>query len=409
VVSLAQPYDVQTLDTLVKRVLRVESFTLGDNKQYVVRYRGRLYSEDTEAAYDQLASLVKPYGLTPLFRWDGDQHVVLLIPELKKPLPSNPRLNLILFILTVLSVLFTGALTSLPEPPSGDLGQVILAYLKAGWPFALSVIAILGSHELGHYFAGRFHGVHVTLPYFIPLPVLSPLGTMGAVISMKEPPKNRNQLLDIGIMGPLAGLLVTLPVLYIGLHLSHLETLPTTFSSGEMLQLEGNSIVYLLMKFLVFGKLLPAPSTYGSISPILYWIRYFFTGTPIPLGGTDVMISPVAFAGWAGLLVTMMNLIPAGQLDGGHMLYVLFGQKKAVRVLPFILGALVLLSFFWLGWTIWIVLILLFGRFHAEPLDLITPLGGNRKVLALLALVLFVLIFVPIPFVVAPGPLSLLR
>ncbi len=211
-----------------------------------------------------------------------------------------------------------------------DPFQAFLAIITNGWPFAVSLMAILGCHEFGHYLVGRHHGVHVTLPYFIPMP-FSSIGTMGAFINMKEPPKNRKVLLDIGIAGPLAGLVVAIPVLLIGLSLSQVTRLQV--EPGQMIQMEGNSVLYLLSKFAVFGQLLPSPATYAGVNPFLYWLRYFFSGTPLPLGGLDVNLSQVAWAGWIGLLVTAMNLIPAGQLDGGHVLYVLFGQKKA-RSLP---------------------------------------------------------------------------
>ena len=134
------------------------------------------------------------------------------------------------------------------------------------------------------------------------------------------------------------------------------------------------------------------------MSPILYWIRYFFTGQPFPWGGVDVVIHPIAFAGWAGLLVTALNLIPAGQLDGGHVLYVLLGHK-ARAFLPVILVALVLLGFVWVGWWLWAFLIFLLGRLYAEPLDQITPLNMPRKAIAILGLVIFFLVFTPIPLI----------
>ncbi len=240
---------------------------------------------------------------------------------------------------------------------------------------------------------GRYHGVHVTLPYFIPFPSL--FGTMGAFINMKEPPRNRKVLLDIGVAGPLSGLLVAIPILWIGLAMSQVTTLNIT--PGQGIQMEGNSILYLFSKFAIFGQLLPAPASYDGIDPVLYWLRYFFTATPFPMGGTDVSLSAVAWAGWAGLLVTAMNLIPAGQLDGGHMLYVLFGRKRARQIWPIVLGGLVLLGIFWTGWWLWAVLIFMLGRTYAEPLDQITPLDKRRKILAVIALVVFVLTFSPVP------------
>jgi len=387
-------------EVAVRRIMAVEDTTLGSEKQrYLVRYRGRLYSEDTSAAYDQLAEAVKPLGLTPLFRMDENRHAILMVTGVKVPNPSNPRVNLIFFILTFLSVLFTGGIMSVTTL-SNNLWENIVQFAVKGWPFAVSMIAILGSHEFGHYLAGRYHKVHVTLPYFLPLPFpLSPFGTLGAFINMKEMPRNRRILLDIGIAGPLAGLVVAIPVLLIGLSMSNLNPLPAAPLAGGagQMTMEGNSILYLLAKFSVFKQWLPEPVSFGGMQPVLYWLRYFFTAHPLPYGAMDVTLNPVAWAGWGGILITALNLIPAGQLDGGHMIYTLLGGKAAKRLLPFILAAMVGLGFVWSGWWLWAALIFLLGRVYAEPLDTITKLDPRRKALAILALVIFVLVFTPVP------------
>lgn len=392
-------YNYDDLDLAVGKILKIEDRTFGTTQQkFIVRYRGQLLNEDTIAAYDQLAEALKSSGLTPLFRWDEDRHAVILVPGMPEPKKSNPYVNLVLFIITLISVILSGALYSMDQPlPAGFL-PMLLAILKNGWPFAISMIAILGSHEFGHYLAGRYHGVHVTLPYFIPFP-FSPFGTMGAFINMKESPKNKRDLLDIGVAGPLSGFMVTIPILLLGLKLSRLDVLPMSLPQGISFSMEGNSILYLLLKYISFGKWIPAPLSYGDVSPILYWLRYFFTGQPFPLGGTDVMISPVAWAGWAGLLVTSLNLIPAGQLDGGHIMYVLLGRKKAKKLWPIIVAALVLMGLAWSGWWLWAGLIFLLGRTYAEPLDQITELNPGRKRLALLTLIVFFLAFSPVPLV----------
>jgi membrane-associated protease RseP (regulator of RpoE activity) len=133
--------------------------------------------------------------------------------------------------------------------------------------------------------------------------------------------------------------------------------------------------------------------------PFLYWVQYLFTGQPLPLGGMDVMLHPMAWAGWGGLLVTALNLIPAGQLDGGHILFVLLGRKKSLRILPAILIFLIGMGFLWTGWWLWAALVFLFGRYHAEPPDMITLLNPGRKALAVLAMVIFILVFVPVPLI----------
>ncbi|MBN1373499.1 MAG: site-2 protease family protein [Anaerolineaceae bacterium] len=394
--------NLATLEPLVRQVFSIEDITLGDlqKDRFLVRYRGRLLGADSETSYDQLSALLKPYDLTPLFRWDEGRHMILLLPGQPTPKPSNPWVNLVLLIVTFFSVMVTGALFSLQGELSEDFGQAALQLFREGWPFAVSILAVLGAHEFGHYLVGRAHGVHVTLPYFIPMPILNPFGTMGAFISMKELPKNRKVLLDIGLAGPFAGVLVAIPVLILGLMLSTLEPIPMEIPEGMYLQMEGNSLLYLLLKFLVFGQLLPQPVSYEGLSPLLYWVMYFFTGRPFPFGGLDVTIHPVALAGWGGLLVTALNLLPAGQLDGGHVIYVLLGRDRARRLLPFVLITTFLLGFVSPSWWLWTLLISVFGRVNAEPLDEITPLNPARKVMAVAAMVLFVLVFTPVPLLI---------
>jgi len=391
-------YQQEIVNTLIGRVFSIDDITQGGAQQnFIYRYRGHIRDQDTAAVYDQLTTQLKPYNLTPLFRWDGDRHSIELIKGLPVPRPSNPWINATLGILTILSVIITGAIYSMQSPlPSNPL-LAVLAFLQNGWPYALSISAILGAHEFGHYIAGRLHGVHLSLPYFIPLPIISPFGTMGAVINMKEAPRNRRILLDIGVAGPLAGFIVAVPVLLYGLSISTVSRLPNVINPGTGFNMEGSSIIYLLAKLAVFGRLLPIPATTLGMSPVMYWLSYFFTGRPFPYGGMDVNLSAVAWAGWAGLLVTAMNLVPAGQLDGGHMLYVLVGRKVASRIRPIILVALVLLGFVWNGWWLWAVLIFFLGRYYAEPLDQITTLDNRRKALAVLALILFLLTFTPVP------------
>lgn len=389
----------------VQRIFYIEDTTYGDERKgYIIKYHGRLILPDSAEAYDRLAQAVKPLGLTPLFRIEDGRQTVILVTSRKPSSPSNPRTNLIFFILTLISVWFTGGMLSLTELPS-SLAEWVWAILTQGWPFALSMLAILSAHEFGHYLVGRRHGAAVSLPYFLPLPFpISPFGTFGAFINMKEPPKNRRVLMDIGVAGPLSGLVVAIPVLLIGLALSPLSTLPAAPSGSGLgqAQLEGNSLLYLFLKFAVFGQVLPAPVDLNGLSPLVYWLRYLFTGQPLPYSGLDVSLHPVAWAGWGGLLITSLNLIPAGQLDGGHLLYVLFGKQRARRFFPLVLIALGLLGFVWAGWWLWAALIFLFGRIYAEPLDQITELDDKRKRLGWLTLFVFLLVFTPVPLTLMP-------
>jgi membrane-associated protease RseP (regulator of RpoE activity) len=382
--------ETEVLNNMVRRVFRIDDVTSMDPlKGILFRYRGELLNEDSVAAYDQLSDSLAQYSLMPLFRVEEDRHVIYLAPKQPEPKQDKISTNIILFVLTVFSVMLAGAQVEGPMPQD-MLGQVLMLAkaIFTGWPFALSLLGILLAHEFGHYLMSRYHKTPATLPYFIPFP-FSPLGTMGAAIIMRGTPKNKRVLFDIGIAGPLAGLIVAIPVLLYGLHLSTLGTIEPSPNG----YIEGNSLMYLLAKFIVFGRLLPAPVEPQSI---LYWIQYFFTGRPVPFGGVDVFIHSVAFAGWGGLLVTGLNLIPAGTLDGGHVVYSLFGDK-AKKAFPYIVGLLLVLGFVWSGWWLWAAMLFWLGRVQAQPLDQITTLDPTRRALAVLMLVIFVLVFMPVP------------
>lgn len=404
--------EIDLLTNFVSRIFRVEDVTAGDPKEWIVRFRGHLLSEDTVAAYDQLAEALRPYNITPLFRKEqGDKQVIFLVssPVIPK-LGSRIYINIILFVLTVLSVMLMGV--DIPaQAPSGD-GTASISYLflhiLSGWPFALSMMGILFAHEMGHYIMCRYYKVPATLPYFLPAPLLSPLGTFGAFIMMRGIPKNKRILFDVGVAGPIAGLVIAIPVLFLGLSLSHLGLIGPA-SQGTSGFLEGNSLFYLFSKYVIFGKLLPEPVSMNGLPPFLYWLQYFLTGHPIPFNGTDVMLHNVALAGWAGLLVTALNLVPVGTLDGGHVVYGLFGEK-ARRIFPIAMGALIVLSFlpvlftlsfgaFNFSWLLWIFILFWLGNVRTQPLDDITPLDGKRRALGFLMLLIFVLLFTPIPLV----------
>jgi len=400
------------LTSHVSKIFRIDDVTAGDPREWIVRYRGHFLSEDTVSAYDQLADAVRPLNLTPLFRKGEDgRQVIFLVQSHAQPKTSTRQLvNGILFILTIFSVMLTGA--DVPPdaiPADGSFPLMLLfRYIFSGWPFALSMLGILFAHEMGHYLACRYYKVPATLPYFIPAPLISPLGTFGAFIAMRGIPKNKRVLFDVGVAGPIAGLVVAIPVLFIGLSLSQLGPVehPPAGLSGL---LEGNSIFYLFSKYLVFGQLLPQPLSTGGLSESVYWIRYFLTGQPIPFGGLDVQLHSVALAGWAGLLVTALNLVPVGTLDGGHVAYGLFGEK-ARKIFPFAIGLLIALSVlpviltfslasFNFSWILWMMILYWLGRVRTQPLDDITELDPSRRALGFVMLIVFILLFTPIPLV----------
>jgi membrane-associated protease RseP (regulator of RpoE activity) len=253
--------------------------------------------------------------------------------------------------------------------------RMVLTHLYRGVPFAATIMGILVTHELSHYLVARRYGSPVSLPYFIPMPA-SFLGTMGAVIVQRAPMRNRRALFDIGVAGPLGGLIVAIPLLILGLSLSSVGPPPP---QEEIIWQEGNSLLYLAIKYLMFGKILPS-------------------------NGEDVWLHPVAFAAWAGLLVTMINLIPVGQLDGGHASYALLGRWAwrlgyvAIAAMM-VWGGLLLIGGNEAGgfWLTWGFLNLLMNPRHPPPLNDATKLDGRRIALGLLVLAIFILTFMPAP------------
>ncbi|MBN1401992.1 MAG: site-2 protease family protein [Anaerolineae bacterium] len=365
--SQPAPDDLFWVRELLDGLFEIDDITPGINAGRALRIRGRFLA-DSSQVFAHLAPKVRARGRTLLFRKEEGQPVIIIAQGVVRPTPNRRWLPLILSVLTVLSVLFAYTFWWGAEAP-GWAG--FLAGLPRGLAFTASLLGILVCHEFGHYFMARHFGVAVTLPFLIPFP-LSPFGTMGAVIRMKDIPPNRRAMLLIGAAGPLSGLIVGIPILLLGLSLSQVEALPPM--GGYTM--EGNSILYGLLKLLVFGQWLPS-------------------------GGYDVMIHPVAFAGWAGLMVTSLNLLPAGQLDGGHAATALLGSKA--RYLTWGVIALCAgLGLLWQGWLLWALLVFLFSRARAQPLDDVTPLSSGARILAIALLVLFVLTFTPLPLRVIP-------
>ncbi len=372
--EVSQP-DPQTimrsrLRRAVDQVFLVEFESYDMPEPITASYQGQLLMDSMEA-YDKLDSAFKALDHVPVFVTEGNTQVIRAMNGRFRPQPRPIWPNVLLLALTILSLLYVGAISELG---GADLSSPF--DLLRGWPYALCVMLILGTHELGHYFAARHHKVAVTLPYFIPFPIPGTLGTMGAFIQLREPMRNRRVLLDVGAAGPLVGLIVAIPILLIGLRTS--PVLPLPISDLFMLKariisysMEGNSLLYIAAKFVAFGHLLPD-------------------------GMSDVFINQVAMAGWTGLLVTALNLIPIGQLDGGHTLYSLIGDRARQLYFPLLI-LLGVMSVFYEGWLIWLILILVLGRVYATPLDMITRLDPRRRLLSVVTLVMFILVFMPLP------------
>lgn len=355
---------------------------LGPNAKLLASYQGELLRPADEA-YAELDGQLASQDALALFRPGPGKAITIHVIRGRPQIRHRPLWpNAVLFILTVLSLLVVGTAiaageASLTDPAaSGAIMNDLLPNLWRGLPYTFSLLLILGAHEMGHYFAARFHHTSVTLPYFIPAPpFLSPIGTAGAFIQIREPIRNRRVLLDIGAAGPLAGLVVAIPILFIGLATSHLTP------PAPVALVEGNSLFYALAKIITFGRF-------------------------VPDGAVDVMINQLAQAAWTGLLVTSLNLIPVGQLDGGHILYALIGERARVLYYPLLLLTVLMVLTVSEAWLFWLILLFLFGRFYAAPLNMVTPLRRRHQAIAVLALIVFVITFVPVPFSLSETPVA---
>ena len=268
------------------------------------------------------------------------------------------RIHVLLFVLTFMTTLFAGAMLNGVVPWE----QPEKIYL--GLPFSLTLLFILLTHEMSHYIMSRRHNVSATLPYFIPAPSI--IGTFGAVIKMKPPIPDRRSLIDIGASGPIGGFIIAVIASIAGLYLS--EVRPAGELRGGIAF--GSSILFTVLSKIAL-----------NIDPEKY----------------DVILHPVAFAGWIGLLVTSLNLLPIGQLDGGHITYALFGDRHEMISKGTLPVLIVLGIFFWPGWLIWAVLMIILGYKHPPVLYPYIQLDRKRKVVGWISLFIFILTFTPAP------------
>ena len=315
------------------------------------------------SALTELVARFRPLGYTP-FLQEGAAGMtwVRALPFVDVQVPSKPRLNILLFVLTVVSTIVAGSGAFFTFDPLAEPRRIL-----DGVPFAFTLLAILGTHEFGHYFVARAYGASVSLPYFIPAPPPFLFGTLGAIIRMRSPARDRNSLFDIAAAGPIAGLLVALPALWIGLGWSKVAEL---HSGGSVVF--GDSLIMRFMTWLAFGQLPP---------------------------NHDVFVHPVALASWVGLFVTALNLIPVGQLDGGRIAYALFGPRHRQVSIATFLGLLALGAITGsANWFVWgFLLFFVMGFQHQPPLDDLSPLSPGRYAVGVLCLVLLILLIPPVP------------
>ena len=309
-----------------------------------------------------------PQGFEPPDRPVGSDPFSL--PVGPPPPQGLPWRHIILFVLTVFTTTLVGADHALGFASGFDVAAADVDSIRLvdGLWYSLSILSILGAHEFGHYFACRYYHVDASLPYFLPAPL--PLtGTLGAVIRIRQAIPGKRELFDIGIAGPIAGFVVAVPVLILGLSLSNVVQIPDDFTGFEL----GEPLLFRAAAWFILGT---------------------------PPDGYSINLHPMAFAAWFGLLATALNLFPIGQLDGGHVAYATLGRTSTTVTLG-TLGVLVVLTFFSLSWLIWTLLvggsILIFGPRHPRTADEHIPLDPLRQRVALFAVLMFVLCFTPAP------------
>lgn len=331
-----------------------------------IAFRGHL-AMDANQAYALLRERFAELGYTPLLRHQDGYDVVVAIRHVFQSKPARWIPNLILLLITLCTTTLMGAILEQGE----RLLENPLLFFQEPWlvftgvPASLTIMGILGIHELAHYFVARKHGLDTTLPYFIPAPF--GFGTFGAIIRIRTPWENRKALFDVGLAGPLAGFIVALPLFFIGL----------LFSPARPPMPDGMP--------------LGSPLLLKWVEDLVYWIR----GIP---EGYDIYVNAMTFAAWFGIVVTGFNLLPVGQLDGGHVVYAVLGRWARILGIVVMIALVTLGALAWNGWYVWAVFILLSGWQHPAPLNTVAPLGKTRVILGILAFILTILLFTPAPF-----------
>ena len=334
----------------------------------VAIFRGPL-KEPPDRAFERLKGSVGDRALPFLQEDEALGAAVVLVPRPAADVPKQrygPWLNWLLHFLTLITTMWAGAsyagVNVLHEP----------ARITAGLPYALGLLSILGVHELGHYFTARHYRLDVTPPYFIPVPFA--LGTFGAFIQMRSPPENRKALFDVAVAGPIAGLVIAVPALLIGLRASAVVQPVTPDALGQMgvgMPVES-SILFALAAKLSMGDALQ----FGHI----------------------IKLSPLAFAGWLGIFITALNLLPIGQLDGGHMAQGMFGARRGTVIGHVAMWTLLLLAIFvWPGLFMWAIIVFFLAGSVTPPLNDLTPIAPGRRALGYLMFVVLILILAPLP------------
>jgi len=340
-----------------------------------VQFEGQLRGR-SEESFGEIRKALAAENVSPLLlEGDGNEVRVVLMPAQAKPAESEtPKmwLHWLLFVLTIATTTWAGALhagVNLLQQPER---------FTVGLPYSLGLLLILGAHELGHYFTARYHKIRVTPPYFIPVPFA--LGTFGAFIKIKSLTPNRRALFDVAVAGPLAGLVFAIPALFIGIGQSKLvlgNPSPDTVQGGMQMMHGGMQIGSSFMMAILAKLALGASAEQGHL----------------------LQLHPLAFAGWLGLLVTALNLLPIGQLDGGHMAHAMFGSRKGHAISVVALVSLFALALFvWPGLMMWAFIVFFIAGTRDTPAaNDVTPVAGPRKLLGYFTFLLLALILLPVP------------
>ena len=347
-------------------------------KGYMV-FRARMDEVNEEEMRRSVARLISS-GLFPHIQQRDGEIFIHVVPQSRKKRKTGVWLNVLLFLLTIITTMMAGAIM-LGKDYFTDFGNIIY-----GWRYSFAVLTILTAHEMGHYLAARYHKMAVTLPYYIPLPIPGfHFGTLGAFIKIKSPIPNRLALLDVGAAGPLAGFIVSLIFLAVGYaRLPDFSGIVAYVETIHPWDLHGEGVNLILGKSLLFS-----------------FFNDVLAGGRLPMN--EVYHFPFIFAGWIGLLVTAINLIPIGQLDGGHILYALTGKKaRLAGILSFtllvLLNFVLILRYFSFVWVVWIVLIfLLIGFRHPPTMEDNVRLDPARQYIGWICMAIFVLCFSPLP------------
>ncbi len=378
------PLSTETVEKIRKEIgiwFKTSDTALNTPDEGSFRFRGQTsWMPGREDYFPHILSIFEKYGFTAELRAENGQTFLIGRPYLIQEAPMRWGLAISLYLATILTTLFSGVVMAPELVPlvesatsQSEIFQVMISNLWRGWPYSLAIMTILTAHEMGHFIAAKIHKVPASLPFFIPMP-LPGIGTMGAVIFQRGPTRNIRSQFDIGAAGPLAGLVFAIPILIYGLATSEVGPLPEDMTG---LIMEGNSAIYSTLKILVFGEFLPTATH-------------------------DVQLNMVAWAGWVGLLVTALNLIPVSPLDGGRVLQVIQGEEFMRAIFwPILLGlvamGIVLQADIWL---VWAIMLYVFGNRYETPLDTVTPLDDRRKFLAWFTFVMFLLLFVPAPLTI---------